>query len=76
MHEIAADHAFGETLLVFLVDHPAAGGKVRLAASIEVAKRNLFFAAPTQGVARTNDRSRLRHSGGAAVLAFHGIVHR
>jgi hypothetical protein len=27
-------------------------------------------------VARTNDRSRLRHSGGAAVLAFHGIVHR
>ena len=60
MHKITANHAFGEPLLILLVNHPAGGGKIRLAPTIELAQRYSFFAATTLGVTDTNHGFRLR----------------
>src|SRR5262249_14065303 len=55
MREIAADHAFRKPLLIFLINHPTSGGKIRLAPAIERAQRYSFFAATTLSVTGTND---------------------
>src|SRR4029077_1610155 len=65
-----------EPLLIFLIDHSAVGGKVRLTPAIEFAQRDLLFAATTLGVADTNDGFRLRQHSGAAVFAMRKGVYR
>ena len=76
MHEITANHAFREPLLIFLINHPAVGGKVRLTPAIEFPQRDLLFAATTLGVADTNDGSRLRQHSEAAAFAIRKGVYR
>src|SRR5436190_477143 len=76
MHEIAANHAFREALLIFLINHPAVGGKVRLTPEIEFAQRDLLFAATTLSVADANDRFRLRQRSGAAAFTIRKGVYR
>src|SRR5262245_53454682 len=60
MHQIAANHALRKALLIFLIDDPTVGGKIRLAPTIELAQRYSFFAATTLGVTDTNHGFRLR----------------
>src|SRR5262245_40447017 len=60
MHQIAANHAFLKPILIFLIDHSTAGGKIRLAPTIELAQRYSFFAATTLGVTDANHGFRLR----------------
>src|SRR5438046_8016878 len=76
MHEIAANHAFREPLLIFLINHPAVGEKVRLTPAVEFAQGDLLFAETTLGVADTNNGFRLRHRNGAAAFAICKSVHR
>src|SRR6266404_2538126 len=76
MHEIAANHAFREPLLIFLINHPAVGGKVRLTPTIEFAQRDLLFAATTLSVADTNNGFRLRQHSEAAAFAVRQGVYR
>ena len=76
MHEIAANYAFREPLLIFLINHPAVGGKVRLTPAIEFAQRDLLFAATTLSVADTNDGFRLRQHSEAAAFAICKGVYR
>src|SRR4030095_15572225 len=76
MHEITANHAFREPLLIFLINHPATGGKVRLTTAIEFAQRDLLFAAITLGVADTTDGFRLRQHSEAAAFAFRKGLYR
>lgn len=45
MYQVTPDHAFGQALLIFLVDHPAAGSKVLLATLEEFTQGNLLFEA-------------------------------
>src|SRR5215510_8444386 len=68
MHEIAANHAFRKPLLIFLINHPTTGGKIRLTPAIELAQRYSFFAATTLGVTDTNHGFRLRQC--SATAAF------
>src|SRR5262245_5380505 len=70
MHEIAANHAFRKPLLIFLIDYPTAGGKIRLAPVIELAQRYSFFAATTLGVTDTDHRFRLRQCNATAAFAI------
>src|SRR5258706_4359943 len=74
--EIATNHAFREPLLIFLINHPAVGGKVRLTPAIEFAQRDLLFAATTLGVTDTNDGLRMRQYGEAAAFASRQGVYR
>src|SRR4029450_9268901 len=76
MHEIAANHAFREPLLIFLINHPAIGGKVRLTTAIEFTQRDLLFAGSRLGVADTNDGFRLRQHSEAAAFAFRKGLYR
>src|SRR5439155_22034938 len=76
MHEIAANHAFREPLLIFLINHPAVGGKVRLTPAIEFAQRDLLFAATTLGVTDTNDNFRLRQHSEAVAFAIRKGLYR
>ena len=76
MHEIAANHAFREPLLIFLINHLAVGGKVRLTPAIEFAQRDLLFAATTLGVADTNDGFGLRQHTEAAAFAIRKGLYR
>src|SRR5262245_23742288 len=69
IHEIAADHAFRKTLLIFLINHPTAGDKIWLAPAIELAQRDLLFAATTLGVTDTNHGFRLRQCSATAAFA-------
>src|SRR5262249_56120594 len=76
MHEIAANHTFRESLLIFLINHPAAGGKIRLAPTIKFAQRDLLFAAITLGVTDTNDGFGLRQCIEIATCAIRKGVYR
>src|SRR5262245_50528120 len=76
MHEIAANHAFRKPLLIFLINHPAVGGKIRLAPTIEFAQRYLFFAATTLGVTDTNHGFRLRQCSATAAFTIRKAVFR
>src|ERR1044071_6520560 len=66
MHEIAADHAFGEPCLVLLIDHPAIADKIILAACQEFTESDLLFAATTFCMANTNNSFGLRDCGDVA----------
>src|SRR5262245_6988336 len=70
MHQIAANHAFLKPILIFLIDHPTAGGKIRLAFAIEFAQRYLFFPATTLGVTDANHGFRLRQGTETAACAI------
>src|SRR5262245_55477443 len=76
MHEIAANHAFRKALLVFLIDHSTAGGKIRRTPAIELAQRYLFFAATTLGVTDANHSFRLRQGTETAACAIRKGVYR
>src|SRR5919197_3935813 len=60
MHKITANHAFGEPLLILLINHAAIGDKILLAPSKEFAQRDLLFAAATFCMANTNKSFRPR----------------
>src|SRR4029453_13991460 len=75
-HEIAANHTFRESLLIFLINHPTAGGKIWVASAIQLTQRYLLFAGTTLGVADTNDGSRLRQHSEAAAFAIRKGVYR
>src|SRR5262245_56765099 len=70
MHEIAPNHALRKPLLIFLINHPTAGEKIRLAPAIELAQRYSFFAATTLGVTGTNHGFRLRQCSAAKAFAI------
>src|SRR5215475_10078547 len=76
MHEITANHAFRKPLLIFLIDHPTAGGKIRLAPAVELAQRYLFFAATTLGVTDANHGFSLRQGTETAACAIRKGVYR
>src|SRR5262245_24126357 len=76
MHEIAANHAFRKPLLIFLINHPTAGGKIRLAPTIEFAQRYSFFAATTLGVTDANHGFSLRQGTETEACAIRKGVYR
>src|SRR6266513_3181881 len=75
MHKITANHAFGEPLLILLINHPAIGDKILLAPSKEFAQRDLLLAAASLCVANANNSVRLRERDDTAVLTLRG-AHR
>src|SRR5258705_12590749 len=52
MHEVTADHPFGQSRLVRLIDHPAVAGKIRLAVHEKLVQRHFFFDAAAPGMPR------------------------
>src|SRR5262249_48033211 len=75
MHQIAANHAFGQPLLILLVNHPAIGDKILFAPSKEFTQRDLLFAAATFCMADANNSFRLRRRDNA-VFNTPKSVHR
>src|SRR4029079_10604893 len=67
MHEIAADHAFGEPCLVLLIDHPATADKIMLAPCQEFTECDLLYAAAALRVMDTNNTFQPRSCGDIAV---------
>src|ERR1051325_9781844 len=76
VHEIAADRAVRQPLLIFLIDHPAAAGKVRLAAAIKFAERDALFAAAALRVPDTDNGFAPRRRRAAPTVVIRGAVHR
>src|SRR5215510_9945886 len=76
MHEIAANHAFRKPLLIFLINHPTTGGKIRLAPAIELGQGHSFFAATTLGVTGTNHGFRLRQCKATPTFAIRKTFRR
>src|SRR5215813_467414 len=66
MHEITANHAFREPLLILLVNHPAVGNKILLAPSNEFTECDLLFAAVAFCMANSNNSFKLRRRNDAA----------
>src|ERR671931_129370 len=66
MHKIAANHAFGEPLLILLINHAAVGDKILLAPSKEFTQCDLLFAAAAFCMANTNNSFRPRECDDAA----------
>ena len=66
MHQITADYAFGQPLLILLIDHAAIGNKIPFAPFKELTQRDLLFAAATFCMADTNAGLGLRDCGNAA----------
>src|SRR5262245_19776760 len=76
MHEIATNHAFRKPLLIFLIDHPTTGGKIRLAPAIELAQRYSFFAATTLAVTDAILGFRLRQGTETEACAIRKGIYR
>ena len=76
IHEIAANHAFRKPLLIFLINYPTTGGKIRLAPAIELAQRYSFFDATTFGVTDKNHGFRLRQCGATAAITIRKAICR
>src|SRR5215831_15083710 len=66
MHKITANHAFGEPLLILLVNHPAIGDKILLAAPKEFSQGDLLFGATAFCMADTNNSFGVRECDDAA----------
>ena len=47
VHEVTANHAFRQALLILLINHSATGEKIRLAPLIEFAECYFFFGRAT-----------------------------
>src|SRR5262245_13653056 len=66
MHKITANHAFGEPLLILLINHPAVGDKILLAAPKEFSQGDLLFGATAFCMADTNNSFGVRECDDAA----------
>src|SRR5262245_42327442 len=60
MHKITTNHAFGEALLILLVNHSAIAGKIFFATRKEFIQRDLLFCAAALCMANPDSALRLR----------------
>src|SRR5262245_25887139 len=66
MHKVTPDHPFGEPLLILLINHPAIGDKILLAAPKEFSQGDLLFGATAFCMANSNNSFKLRRRNDAA----------
>ena len=71
MYQVAADHAFRQTDLVGLIDHPAVAHEVRGAALDELAQQHLLFDASAFGVSHTDDVLSVGELASAELCSLH-----